>query len=48
MRMARFIVALRERFRRPAAGGFKELLASCPLEGVDLERPRDLGRDVDF
>ena len=35
---------LRERFGGPAAGGFKELLASCPLEGLDLTRPRDFGR----
>jgi prevent-host-death family protein len=26
----------------------KELLLECPLEGVDLERPRDYGRDVEF
>ncbi len=26
----------------------KELLASAPLEGLDLERRRDLGRDVDL
>ena len=26
----------------------KELLLECPLEGIDLERPRDLGRDIDF
>jgi antitoxin Phd len=26
----------------------KELLASAPLEGVDLERPDDYGREVDF
>jgi len=25
---------------------FKEFLASAPLEGVDLERDRDYGRDV--
>ena len=48
MKMARFIVALRERFGRPAAGGFKDLLACCPLEGVDLERRRDFGRDIDL
>ena len=48
MKLARFVVALRARFRRPVAGGFKELLASCPLEGVDLERLRDFGRDIDF
>lgn len=26
----------------------KELLASAPLEGLDLERSRDTGRDVEF
>jgi antitoxin Phd len=26
----------------------KESLLECPLEGVDLERPRDYGRDVEF
>ena len=26
----------------------KELLASAPLEGVDLERPRDFGREVEL
>lgn len=26
----------------------KDLLASAPLEGVDLERSRDLGRGVDL
>jgi prevent-host-death family protein len=26
----------------------KELLLACPLEGVDLERPRDYGRDIEF
>ena len=26
----------------------KELLASAPLEGVDLERPEDYGREIDF
>ena len=39
---------LRERFGVPAARGFKELLASCPLEGLDLTRPRDFGRDIDL
>ena len=46
--MSRLIVALRRRFASPAVGGFKELLASCPLEGVDLARPRDFGRDIEF
>ncbi len=27
---------------------FKELLAAAPLEGVDLTRPRDLPRDIEF
>jgi prevent-host-death family protein len=26
----------------------KELLLECPLEGVDLERPRDYGRDIEL
>ena len=30
------------------AEGFKALLASAPLEGVDLDRPRDFGRPVDL
>ncbi|MFN3347403.1 hypothetical protein [Pseudorhodoplanes sp.] len=35
---------LRERFGM--ATGFKSLLASAPLDGIDLSRDRDLGRDV--
>ena len=27
---------------------FKEYLASAPLEGVDLSRPLDLGRDINL
>jgi antitoxin Phd len=27
---------------------FKEFLTLAPLEGVDLERPRDFGRDIDL
>ena len=27
---------------------FKELLAAAPLEGIDLSRPRDLPRNIDF
>jgi hypothetical protein len=34
-------------FAKPA-GGLKALLASAPLDGVDLDRVRDLGRDVDL
>lgn len=42
---------LRERFgapAAPAARGFKDLLASCPVEGLDLTRPCDFGRDIDL
>lgn len=27
---------------------FKELLASAPLEGIDLTRPLDFGRDIEL
>lgn len=27
---------------------FKELLAACPLEGIDLARPREFSRDASF
>ena len=33
---------------RRAVPGFKRLLASAPLDGIDLERSRDPGRKVDF
>jgi len=39
---------LRQRFSAPAKLSLKELLASAPLEGIDLDRERDLGRDVDL
>jgi hypothetical protein len=39
---------LRGRFGPPPGRSLKDLLASAPLEGVDLERPRDVGRDVDL
>lgn len=39
---------LRQRFAEPPAKGLKALLASAPLEGIDLERPRDVGRAVDL
>lgn len=32
----------------PPPAGLKELLASLPLEGIDLDRPRDLGRPIDI
>ena len=37
---------LREKIAAPRSGGLKALLASAPLEGIDLERPRDFGRDT--
>ena len=37
---------LRKRIAAPRAGGLKALLEAAPREGIDLERPRDLGRDV--
>lgn len=37
---------LREKIGTQRVGGFKALLASAPLEGIDLERNRDFGRDV--
>jgi len=39
---------LTARFGTPAKPGLKALLASAPLEDVDLERPRDLGREIDL
>ncbi len=35
-------------FGAPDAVGLKALLASAPLEGIELDRPRDLGRPVDL
>lgn len=37
---------LRDKIAAPRAGGLKALLASAPLEGIELERQRDFGRDV--
>jgi len=39
---------LRERFGVGKAKGLKALLAAAPLAGIDLERDRDVGRDVDL
>ena len=35
---------LSARFGGPAAAGLKALLAAAPLDGIDLERPQDMGR----
>lgn len=39
---------LREHFGDGQTKGLKALLAAAPLEGIDLSRERDLGRDVDL
>jgi len=39
---------LQRRFGKPANPGLKALLVSAPLEGIDLDRSRDVGRDVDL
>ncbi len=39
---------LHERLGTSKTTGLKALLASAPLEGVDLERDRDLGRELDL
>jgi hypothetical protein len=39
---------LRERFSRGGGKGLKALLAAAPLEGIELDRGRDLGRDVEL
>lgn len=39
-------VFLRERFA--VGDGLKTLLAAAPLEGIDLSRDRDLGRNIDL
>ena len=37
---------LRSRFGKPTGEDLKAYLAAAPLEGIDLTRPRDFGRDV--
>jgi hypothetical protein len=39
---------LRQRFVNPPKIGLKALLASAPLDGIDLDRSRDLGRESDL
>ena len=40
------LAALRGRFGTGKAKGLKELLASAPLQGIDLTRKRDFGRKI--
>ena len=39
---------LLQRFLEPPKVSLKALLAAAPLEGIELERSRDSGRDVDL
>ena len=39
---------LQQRFGEPAKVSLKALLASAPLDGINLERNPDTGRDVDL
>lgn len=39
---------LRQGFAEPPKVSLKALLASAPLDGIDLDRSRDPGRDVDL
>ncbi len=41
-------VLLRQRFGDGKEKGLKALLAAAPLDGIDLERSRDSGRDVEL
>jgi hypothetical protein len=47
-RQAATRMLLRQRFVEPTEMSLKALLASAPLDGIDLDRGRDLGRDVDL
>jgi hypothetical protein len=39
---------LQQRFVEPPKVSLKALLATAPLDGIDLDRSRDLERDVDL
>ena len=39
---------LRREFAETPKVKLKELLASAPLDGIDLDRVHDLGRDIDL
>ena len=47
-RQAEARALLRQRFADPSQVSLKALLASAPLEGIELDRSRDPGRDVDL
>ncbi|MDX2145410.1 MAG: hypothetical protein SFV19_18805 [Rhodospirillaceae bacterium] len=39
---------LRQKFNPPTVMNFKDYLAAAPLDGIDLTREPDFGRDVDL
>lgn len=39
---------LREKIAPRRGRGFKALLASAPLDGIDLDRSRDFGREIEL
>lgn len=47
-RAPRIRAALRQDLRSGERLSFKEFLASAPLEGIDLTRDPDTGRDIEF
>ena len=47
-RQAEARLFLRQRFVEPPKMSLKALLASAPLEDIDFERSRELGRDIDL
>lgn len=48
MRQAATRLLLRQRFVEAGKLSLKALLAAAPLEGIDLNRQQDHGRDVDL
>jgi hypothetical protein len=47
-RRAEARLLVRQSFAAPPKVSLKALLASAPLDGIDLDRSRDLGRGVDL
>jgi hypothetical protein len=47
-RQAEARAVLRQRFAEPPHVSLKALLAAAPLEGIELDRSRDPGRDVEL
>ncbi len=48
VRQAAARALLRQEFSEPAKVSLKALLASAPLERIEIDRSRDLGRDVEL